>query len=505
MQQKYNILYITSDQQHFDTIGKFNPHIKTPNLDRLCETGVYYDRAYTVNPTCTPTRASMITGTYPSQHGAWTLGTKLNECVPTIGGLMQQNGMHTALVGKAHFQPIRATEEYSSYESLPIMHDLDFWETFDQDFYGFETAKLTRNHTVQGMAGQHYGLWLRKHGVNAEEFFGAPQGHFDITKPYYWHIPEQYHYNAWIAEETEALLTQYQKDDKPFFLWASFFDPHPPYYVPDDYVGLYDPDTLPVPHVTPGEHDTNVDVIQQTQTANPDFSAYQKSGYALHGMQSHLAKQGNPEQAKKDMAVYYSMVTLMDKYIGNILDRLEALGLRENTIIVFTTDHGNYFGQHGLYAKGPFMYEDGIKVPYIVSCPGTIPQNVVSHALQSLVDIPVTMLDYCGIQAPYHMTGINQRKVWQGEAETARAHIICEHNHERDSVNLRAYVDEQYKLVIWFGKETGQFYDLKNDPEEHHNLWDVPEYQEIKQTVMMKYIQAELQKESLFMPRVDVA
>ena len=115
-----NILLITSDQQHYNTIGINNPEIETPNLDRLARQGMLFSRAYCPNPTCTPTRASLITGLYPSQHGAWTLGTKLPECVPTIGDYLNKEGYETALIGKAHFQPINSTEGYPSLESEPL-------------------------------------------------------------------------------------------------------------------------------------------------------------------------------------------------------------------------------------------------------------------------------------------------------------------------------------------------------------------------------------------------
>ncbi len=196
------------------------------------------------------------------------------------------------------------------------------------------------------------------------------------------------------------------------------------------------------------------------------------------------------------------MVTLMDKYIGKILDKLEELDMVENTLIVFTTDHGHFVGQHGLHAKGPFMYEDLIKVPYILSCPGTIPQNKISSAMQSLVDIPVTFLDYLGIQMPYDWTGVNQRKVWEGLEDSARDHIICELHHDRNTLNLRAYVNKQYKLVVYQNHMYGELYDLAADPGEISNLWDNPEYASIKNELLMKYIWAELEKESLFMPRI---
>lgn len=160
--KKPNILLITSDQQHWNTIGAFNKEVHTPNLDRLVKEGTTFNRAYCPNPTCTPSRASIITGQYPSQHGAWTLGTKLLEDRHTVGEDFKQAGYKTSLVGKAHFQPLRSTEDYPSLESYPIMQDLDFWRNFNGPFYGFEHVELTRNHTNEAHVGQHYALWMEE-------------------------------------------------------------------------------------------------------------------------------------------------------------------------------------------------------------------------------------------------------------------------------------------------------------------------------------------------------
>jgi uncharacterized sulfatase len=151
-----NILLITSDQHHWSAMGYNNPEVHTPNLDRLAAEGTIFDRAYCPNPTCTPTRASLITGRYPSQHGAYSLGTKLPESEHTVGEDFSAAGYRTALVGKAHFQQLYGTEEYPSLESYPLMQDLDFWREFHGPFYGFDHVELARNHTDEAHVGQHY-------------------------------------------------------------------------------------------------------------------------------------------------------------------------------------------------------------------------------------------------------------------------------------------------------------------------------------------------------------
>lgn len=159
-------------------------------------------------------------------------------------------------------------------------------------------------------------------------------------------------------------------------------------------------------------------------------------------------------------------------------------------------------GQHGLYEKGPAVYEDAIKIPFIASLKGVIKENVVNSSLQSLVDLPITFLDYCNLSIPFDFTGVNQRLVWEGKKEKAREHIICEHNHERNLINMRVYVNKRYKLVIYYNNKHGELYDLVNDPNELNNLWDKEEYSKLQKELMLKYMWAELEKESLFMPRI---
>ena len=153
-----NVLLITTDQQHWNTLGCLNPEIRTPNLDRLAAGGTLFTRAYCPNPTCTPTRASIITGKYPSQHGAWSLGTRLPESEHTVGEDLQAAGVRTALVGKAHFQPLAGNAEHPSLEAYPTLQDLAFWRRFHGPFYGFEHVELARNHTDEAHVGQHYAL-----------------------------------------------------------------------------------------------------------------------------------------------------------------------------------------------------------------------------------------------------------------------------------------------------------------------------------------------------------
>lgn len=500
---KTNILLITSDQQHWNTLGFMNPEVSTPNLDRLARQGTTFTRAYCPNPTCSPTRASMLTGKYPSQHGCYSLGTKLPETEPTVSHMLNDAGYRTALVGKAHFQPLKGTPEYPSLEAYPILQDLDFWRQFDEPFYGFERVELARNHTDEAHVGQHYALWLEEQGCeNWRDYFRPPTGNNDAQKRT-WRIPEAFHYGTWIAERSNALLETYSEQDKPFFLWASFFDPHPDYLVPEPWDSMYNPEAVTVPTMSPGEHDANPPHFRLTQEVNPDFSAWEEpDGNEMHGFHSHVH---DDAELARDIAIYYGMISLMDKQIGQILDKLEALGLAENTLVVFASDHGHFYGHHGLIAKGPFHYEDMLRVPLIARLPGAIPAGEMSNSLQSLVDFAPTFLGVAGLPVPRTMSGVDQTAVWLNHLPTIRDHILVENHHQPTSIHLRTIVDQRYKLTVYYNHDYGELFDLETDPQEIHNLWDDPAYSNLKAALMLKLIHAELGKETMWMPRIAQA
>ena len=498
MATRPNILLITSDQQHWNTLGCLNREIATPNLDRLADQGTLLTRAYCSNPTCTPCRASVITGKYPSQHGAWALGTKLPESEHTVGEYLGQVGYKTALVGKAHFQPTHGTEEFPSLESMGTLQDLGFWKRFDRPFYGFQHVELARNHTDEFLVGQHYAIWMEEKGLkNWRDHFRPPTGRTE-AQHHKWSLPEEYHYDTWIAERTNALLEDYQKEDDPFFLWASFFDPHPSYLVPEPWDTMYDPSELTVPSIVPGEHENNPPHFKLTQQPNPDFSPWQETGHHCHGFNSHLHTH---DEMAGNIAVYYGMISLMDKYIGKILTKLDTLGLSNDTLVVFTSDHGHFIGQHGLAYKGAFHYEDVLKVPFIVRRPGKVKAGDRNDALQSLVDIAPTFLSVAGLPIPRTMTGKDQKDVWEGDREKARDHVIVENRHEPTTIHVKTYIDERYKITAYYRHEYGELFDLETDPNETHNLWGDPGHAALKADLLLKLIHAEMGKEPLLTPR----
>jgi arylsulfatase A-like enzyme len=226
---------------------------------------------------------------------------------------------------------------------------------------------------------------------------------------------------------------------------------------------------------------------------------YQESVGNNHGFSSHLI---NREKLKKNMAIYYGMTSFMDNQIGRILDSLDKLGIADNTIIVFTTDHGHFLGQHGLVAKGAFHYEDMVKIPFLARWPNHIPKNKVSESLQGLVDLAPTFLTAAGIKVPGLMQGVNQLDVWCGKSNPARDHVIIENRHQPTKVHLRTFVDNQYKMTLYRGQTYGELFDLKKDPNELHNLWNEPSIETIKCEILRRFMDAEIQREPTRLPRI---
>ncbi|ASJ75652.1 sulfatase [Granulosicoccus antarcticus] len=512
MSDKTNILLISTDQQHFNALGAVNSDIKTPNLDRLCREGTRFNRAYCPSPVCTPSRASMITGLYPSHHGAWTIGVKLDENVDTIGSKLSAAGYQTGLIGKAHFQPLASRPGSESLEAQPTLRDLDFWRNFHGPWYGFDHIELSRNHADESHVGQHYAIWLEEQGLmNWRDYFqplpGESAKHAPDTGtglPYWareqrhWELPENLHYTRWTAERSLAFIDKHAAAEKPFFLWSSFHDPHPPYVVPEPWASMYKPEDMNPGQLVPGEHDRNGPHFAKTQETNPDFGQWH-TPFEAHGCGSHLYSM---DALRKDMAIYYGMMSFVDQQVGRILDRLDELGIADNTLLVFTTDHGHFLGQHGLVAKGPFHYEDMLRIPMIVRWPGKVPEGKVSEAIQSLVDLTPSFMDAAELGAPDDLQGISQIPVWTGEKSEVRDFALCENRHNPHMPHLVTYIGKRYKITVYKEGEFGELFDLETDPDELQNLWDLPSAANIKKALLQDFVQGLLKSEPMSMPRI---
>jgi arylsulfatase A-like enzyme len=416
-----NVLLITSEQQHYRTLGH-SAVPRTPALDRLAAGGLAFDRAYCTSPTCAPSRATILTGWYP----AW----QVTADMPTISGLLSHLGYATSLIGRAHIGPAGQT-------SAKALLDLDFWRRWTGPYRGFDHAELSWGHAGEADIGQHYALWLEERAPDWRRYFRRepPDGHT-------MDLPAELHHGTWVAERAIAAIEAAVLGDRPFFCWASFHDPQPPYLAPEPFASMYDPADL-------------------------------------NGI---LAP-------RKDIAVYYGMITALDQQIGRILRRLEALEVAGETLVVFTSDHGHPLG--GSTELVP--REDLLRVPLVVRWPGRVPPGTRTSALHAHVDLAPTLLHALEIAEPGPMQGESQLPVWLGESDRVRDHLIVEHHDP--AVQLRSYIEDRYKITIYRGRDRGELIDLAEDPEERHNRFPDPAYAEVKTALLHRFLDAELHRE----------
>jgi uncharacterized sulfatase len=249
-----------------------------------------------------------------------------------------------------------------------------------------------------------------------------------------------------------------------------------------------------------GEFDDMPPQYAKTRETSPDYTMYrEEGGQGLHGFHSHLH---DDMDLRRSIACYYGMTSLIDQEVGRLLDTLDRLGIADNTLVLFSTDHGHYLGQHGLIAKGAFHYEDLLRIPMIVRYPGVVPAGARSHTLQSQVDWPVTFLSAAGIPVPGLMQGQNQLAAWSGDATQARDWVLVENRHNPTTVHIRTLITQRYKLTVYRDASYGELFDLQTDPDELHNCWDDPAYAQIKTDLLLQFVQAEIQREPTRMPRI---
>jgi uncharacterized sulfatase len=486
--QPMNVLLITTDQQRWDAMGYENPAIQTPNLDALAARGIAFERGYTCNPVCTPTRASILTGHYPSKHGAYMVGTSLPDNYPTLAQVMSDAGYFTALLGKAHFQ---ACLDPDSFEAAPHIFDRDFFRRWSGPFYGFEHVQLVIGHTAEKhAAGMHYGLWLEENGIDTSDYFDI----FKYTHYGAWGLPQEYHGSTWTADRTIEAIDMARERGKPFFLWSSFQDPHNPYVVPEPWASMYSREDMPLYGLREGEMADKPPIYQavldggETYGDDPDLR-----GIAVADCRSMPEMD---EDRRRDMlATYYGMLSLLDHHVGRIVKALEDRGLMESTIIVFTSDHGEYTGNHGLWGKGLPAYEDVHRVPFLVRHPHCSTPGARSAALQSVIDIVPTFLAEAGIEVPPGVQGLDQRAAWTDATARVRDWAMVEFRPAEGPFMQKTFIDERYKLVLYHSRDYGELYDLAEDPHQLRNLWSDPAHEALRTHLIRRFIWAEMEKD----------
>ncbi|UOF88745.1 sulfatase-like hydrolase/transferase [Fodinisporobacter ferrooxydans] len=508
-QTRPNILLITTDQQHHNTIHALgNEAIQTPNLDRLAKEGVAFRRAYTANPVCSPSRSSILTGEYPSRHGCWNIGVALDKNRPTLSQTLSNKGYSTALFGKAHFQPVL---KRGSFEAPPHIHDREFWKSWKGPYYGFEQVKMVHGHSDEDSShGMHYGAWLADQGIDPAKYFGPGGGYREGS----WDLPEDLHYTRWSADQTIEFMRSHVNhtdhyENEPFFAWCSFQDPHNAFLAPEPWASMYDPEKLPSFLEREGEMLDKTRLHQcliDNRLHELDVEMTTDPGHATRGIQC-LGITTNKigfERARRWLATYYGMISLIDFHIGRVLKTLDNLGLADNTIVIFTSDHGDYAGNHGIWLKGPLHYEDVIRIPFLVRWPDKIPSNMQTDCLMSLVDLVPTLLEACGLPDSSTTQGVSQLQTWFNPKTSSRDWCLVE-NRAEPTFYVKTMVTDRYKLNYFLDRNEGELYDLYNDPNEFINLYNKTEYTDIRISLLMKLIDVYGQLENQYPSRQSFA
>ena len=454
MPDRPNILFLMADQLRADALGCYgNPIVQTPNLDALAEQGVRFERMFGAYPVCAPNRASIVTGRYPSVHRLRANGRRLPQSELTLMQVLRDQGYATYGTGKMHFGP----QWHFPADGGPIIDPDPATAISPQPgddeypWYGFERVALTEDHRMGP-----YGEYLAEHGYNVwDELHSAsyPQSATERSP-----FPEEHHQTTWITERAIDMVDQHP-GDRPFFLWVSYVHPHHPFNPPAPYDAMYRPQDMPLPVWDEGE-----------VAGWPE--AYRRKFHALGEGHEAVGLDGfTDDDWRRIKAYYYGMISQIDVNVGRLMDTLRRQGQLENTITVFTTDHGENLGDHRLLFKGT-TYDCVTRVPFVVSWPGCASAGEVRDPLCSSIDILPTVLDLAGVPypEPSPMQGTSLVPALGNAGPGVREALLIENGGVRRSVRTET------ALLTWHGQgERGELYDLTSDPNCFDNLWDRPE------------------------------
>jgi arylsulfatase len=436
-----NILVLLTDQQRFDTIAAAGfSHMKTPNLDRLVQEGCLFDNAYTPNPICVPARYHLITGTNEKNHGITSNQTDnmTVDGLPTLPGVLSDNGYFTAAVGKMHFTPVK---RHHGFLEMHLMEEIPAHRTDDS-----------------------YSEWLEAEGLDE---IRAVHG----CRPLIYHEPQRalvdnkHHGSNWVAERTINVINR-NGGRRPFFIECGWIHPHPPWNIPENWWGYYDnmsfPDPIPGPRIAP----------MPTQNSN------------------WFGDNDGPDVIRREREAYYTSISMVDAAVGKILDHLGKIGILDNTLVIFTSDHGEMLRDHGLFQK-MVPYESATHIPFIIRWPEYFKPGSREKSFVDLMDIMPTVLDAAAISPgdirssrPFDPAGSSLLRIHEKKGRD-RSIQFCSHNSCENNrwVLVR---DQQYKYVHFTKGGVEWFFDLKNDPCEKNNLIGtdlipVKEYERLKQ------------------------
>jgi len=438
-----NIIFIITDQQRFDTIrGLGYPHMDTPHLDRLVREGVSLTNCYVPAASCAPCRASLFTGQYPHSHGVLRNGDAWRH---SWVDKLKRSGYTTINIGKMHTFP---------YNEL----------------FGF-TQRYTVENKDRHLEGRYFfDEWdkaLRARGLRKPgrlTYRDLPDYH-ERLGAFEWPIDEDMHPDTFVGKLATWWLRSYPPS-QPLFLQIGFPGPHPPYDPPTKYSDPYMEKELPLLPVTQEELDGQPEayrgMIQHNCEVDHDSVVHQ----------SHPSEEARHRQR----AYYCGNVTLIDEQVGKIMEALDETGYLENSVVIFTSDHGDCLTDHGHSQKWT-MYDTVTRVPLIVWSPRRFTGGRELDGLCSLLDIGPTILELAGLEPPSKMEAESivdalEEKPWNG-----RQQVYCESARDVNFTtnDFQTMVrTRDWKLVHFLDAEDGQLFDLRSDPNEVHNLWNDP-------------------------------
>jgi arylsulfatase A-like enzyme len=482
-----NIILITSDQQRADCNGFENPVLKTPHIDVLGRAGTRFSACITPNLVCQPSRASILTGLLPLTHGVWDNGVDLDPRVGENGfaGTLARAGYSTAFVGKAHF----GTKATFAPTGTPECNksQANYGPEWFGPYMGFQHVELCvlghmhRTRPLERPAMGHYERWFIARGENEDAVkLWAAETRPGTGAAQTWNsaLPVAWHTSTWAGDRAIDVLRRHDKA-KPLAMWVSFPDPHHPFDCPEPWSLLYDPKSLVLPkHRTrdlerrPWWHKASLEGTPQLK--DPAMLKFRAEG-------SRVPDQTDAQLAEMT-ANYYSMISLIDHNVGRILTALDDLGLAQDTLVVYTTDHGEMLGNHGLYLKGPTPYEDLMRVTLVVRGPGVARDKVIQEPVSTL-DLAATFYDCAGVSPPHALQSRSLGTLLAGKSQARDTAYSEWHLHPSRcgvGLKLRTVRTKTHKCTFELESGAGELYDLRNDPGEMDNLFDDAGYAKVK-------------------------
>ena len=449
-----NVLFILTDQQRYDTISALgHPHCITPHLDRLVKEGISFSQCHVTAPSCAPSRASLFTGHYP--HTTGILKNADNWTRSWIENLAD-SGYHCANVGKMHTWPFTTPCGF---------HERQVVENKDRFLEGADFQDDWEKH-------------LEEIGVEKQKriTYRERPDYRDCLGAFSWDLPEDTHSDAFTGNRAVKWIEEYD-GQKPFFLEVGFPGPHPPYDPPPRFLDLYDDVDVPVAPVTKEDLDGQPQAYKGMRTHNVEID----HDSVVHQMEP------SEESRIRQRKHYLANVTLIDEKVGQIMTTLEEKGLLEDTIVIFSSDHGDCLTDHGHSQKWT-MYDEITRVPLIVHAPSRFQGGRKIDDLIQLMDLGPAILEMAGADLPETMEArtilpaLEENASWTGReyvyAEQAKDLILT------DTEFMTMVRSKDWKLVHFLDEKDGQLFDLRQDPRETRNLWNDPEHLETRKMLL---------------------